>query len=156
MKTDRQILDRISEINHLDISGAETQDLIEGLSYNAAKRYLKPETTEKEWNKSRLKTENAIKKKIKDYMPFAWEKANDCRGLSAMRSISHMSAWLFLLGMDRSANQIKEYNCYGKNRLRAICERFKWKWKQWDNGIWKDQESEEGIAPPDRVEPLLD
>ena len=34
--------------------------------------------------------------KIKEYLPFTWEKANNCRGLSAMRSMQHFRNWFYM------------------------------------------------------------
>ena len=89
------------------------------------------------------------------YLPFAWDKANHCLGLSAARSMEHMSSWLWLLGHDRASEQVLEYDLYGKPWLRAVCEAFGWDWRQWDDGCWKDCEEEEGSPPPEKVEPLI-
>ena len=71
---------------------------------------------------------------MQKYMDFAWDKANSRRGLSAGRSLSHMSAWLWLMGESTAADEIMDnhYN-YGKPWLRAICEAFGWDWREWDN-----------------------
>jgi hypothetical protein len=80
-------------------------------------------------------------------MPFAWEKANDCRGLSANRSIEHMTAWLWMLGDDLADKMDGLYEYYGKPCLRAICEKYGCKWQQWDDGVWRNSEDDDGIAP---------
>lgn len=60
-----------------------------------------------------------------DYMVFAWMKAMDERGLSAARSISKLSAYLWLLGREDLAKKIEDdslYAPYGTPALIAICE----------------------------------
>ena len=87
-------------------------------------------------------------------MAFAWEKANHRRGISAGRSLDHMSAWLWLLGHDEAADAMLDHDHYGKPRLRAICEAFGWDWRQWDDGRWTNEEQADGLAPPEHVAPL--
>jgi hypothetical protein len=84
-----------------------------------------------------------------DYMSFAWDKANNCRGLSAGRSIDHMKAWLWLLGESEMAAKIAHFSHYGKPQLRAICERFGWDWRAWDDGEWRNNEDDDGVKPED-------
>ena len=98
--------------------------------------------------------DDAVKERMRRYMDFAWEKANHRRGLSAGRSITQMSAWLWLLGRDAAAEQIRDYDQSGKPRLRAICEAFGWDWKQWDDGEWSNDEAAAGTPPPAEVEAL--
>lgn len=75
------------------------EDLVLFLPYEYAKEFLKPEVTEIEWEKDVLSLDKElITNKIIDYLPFAFEKAEDERGLSAMRSIEYLKAWLFLFG----------------------------------------------------------
>jgi hypothetical protein len=130
-----------------DYFGFQGSDLIEFLPFQDAERFLKPEVTEAEWN---LKTpdEDTVKALILDYMPFAWGKANDCRGLSASRSIEHMKTWLWLLGDDLGEKLSDIYQFYGKPCLRLICEKYRWDWRQWDDGCWRNSEDDDGIAPP--------
>jgi hypothetical protein len=59
-----------------------------------------------------------------DYMNFAWGKALDERGLSAGRSISKLSAWLWLLGREDLVEVIENedtYNPYGAPSLINVC-----------------------------------
>jgi len=71
-------------------------------------------------------------------MPFAWEKANGCRGISASRSLRHMVAWLWLDGQDEFLekwNDLRDYEYYGKPQLIAICELYGIDWKKFDDGV---------------------
>lgn len=84
---------------------------------------------------------------IRDYMSFAWDKANDCRSLSASRSIEHMSAWLFLLGKEELVTRInEEYAFYGKTSLYLICKEFDINWKSHDDNEWKNSQYEDALT----------
>ena len=98
IKTDKEILERIKEVAQADFFGAQRGDLVRFLSYENAKEFLTPETTEEDWSKCKLlATKENVVKEILDYIPFAFDKANNCRGLSASRSMDHMKGWLWLL-----------------------------------------------------------
>ena len=108
------------------------------LNYENAKEYLKKSVTKKEWDDHRPESsDKGIKKEIKKYMSFAWEKANDCRGISANRSMDNMTAWLWLLNNTELTNKFEEteYEHYGKEKLIVVCEHLKIDWKKLDNGI---------------------
>ena len=143
-KTDAQIVERIAQVG--DLFGTERGDLIFALSsFEAARPFLRDDATPERWEKSRMaNTEEAIKASILDYLPFAWDKANNCRGLSAARSLFHMRAWLWLLGEDEVAEVLGgEYDRYGKPQLAAISERYGFNWQAHDNGEWVNEEGGE-------------
>lgn len=75
-----------------------------------------------------------------EYMPFAWEKANNCRGLSAGRSLAHYTAWLWLDGDNEIWPTLEDYEYYGKDKLVEICNYLGIDSKQWDDGIRKNSE----------------
>jgi hypothetical protein len=137
MKTQQEILDKIESAKHRDFLGFETSDYIDFLDFKHAKQYLKKGIGKKKWAKFQKTTDEDATKCIKDYMPFAWEKANNCRGISACRSICHMTAWIWLLGKDDLLKELEKtkYEHYGKEKLIIICKHFKIDWKQYDNGI---------------------
>ncbi len=141
MKSQLEIKNRIKRIQEKDLFGFESSSLVDFLNYENAKEYLKPECTEDEWNKHyKRATKKNIKLEILDYMPFAWEKANNCRGVSANRSLMHMKAWFWLL--DEKLD-LKDYKWYGKPQLKKICEKFGWDWKQWHNGLVGNHENDQ-------------
>lgn len=122
MRSQEEIVARIEEIKKDDFFGFETSDLIDFLDFEHAKQYLKPEATAKEWDAREHKT---AEESIKSYMAFAWEKANDKRGISASRSVSHMRSWAWLAGNQELTDFINEeghYAPYGKPILAKICE----------------------------------
>ena len=146
MKTQEQIVERIKEIEENDFFGYETNDLITYLDFEHAKQFIKEEKQaelEQTWKDDKPKDPA---EEIKEYMSFAWDKANNCRGLSADRSISHMSAWLWLDGKEELAEEIRDYQYYGKPQLVKICQEYGIDWKQYDNDSWKNEEFDDGIT----------
>jgi len=146
MRTQDEIVARIDEIKEWDIFGFQIGDLIYCLDYEHAKKYLKEGDegpTENEWSEHVIEpTEENIKKTMKEYMEFAWDKANNCRGMSASRSMSHYMAWIWLLGDEEVEyfGDLESYQYYGKDNLVKICERYGWDHTQWDDGIRSNSE----------------
>ena len=154
MRTDEEILARIEAVKDQDwLLGTQTEDLVIRLPFEKAKPWLRDEVVEEKWE-SAPRDPDAIRAIIRDYMPFAWDKANGCRGISAGRSLQHMSAWLWLMGYTAAADQILDYDHYGKPWLRAICDEFGWDWRQWDDERWRQNELADGTSPPETVTPL--
>ena len=134
MRTDQEILDRIEVVNLAgrDWLRTERTDLISRLPHEAAKRFLKPEfAAPDEWVQSPRDRESLIAE-MAEYMPFAWDKANNGRGISAGRSLSHFSAWIWLAGDD--LGDLNDYEFYGKDNLARICAHYGWDSRQWDDG----------------------
>lgn len=153
MRTNDEILAKMRDENWGDLFGTRQGDLLAWLPFEQAKEWLKPEATKETWDKNgfpRASTDDAVFAEIKGYMPFAWEKANDCRWLSAGRSMYHMQAWLWLLGVDDAeVARLEDYTLYGKPQLRAICEAFGIPWQHLDNGAWRNNEDDSGAGPTD-------
>lgn len=145
-RTQEQIVARIKSISDEDFFGWQTNDLLEFLDYEHAKAFIKDEVTAEKWAEvvAQRKTPQQL---IVDYLPFAWGKANDCRGISAGRSLEHMKAWLWLAGEDELLSKIEDdYQYYGKPHLVKISEHFALDWKALDNNCWVNDESEEGVT----------
>jgi hypothetical protein len=139
MRTDEEILARIEERGASDFFGFETSDLIVRLPYEKAKKFLKEGVTEADWkNDVAPRDRESILKEMEEYMTFAWEKANGCRGISASRSISHYMSWIWLAGDD--LGDLTDYQYYGKDELVKICEFYGWDHTQWDDGIRSNTE----------------
>lgn len=132
MKTSEEILKRIKDIEKDDAFGFQRGDLIFKLPFKMAKEFLKPEAKEEDYNQEPCDRDSIVAGML-DYMPFAWEKANDCRGLSASRSMSHYAAWTWLVGED--FGDLLDYEHYGKENLIRICDHYGWDHKQWDDDI---------------------
>lgn len=147
-RTQVEIMNRINLIEKQDFFGFQSSDLIGYLDYNNALLYvnedIKQTLTETEWDE-KYKSKLTPEEQIKDYVSFAWDKANDCRGLSASRSIEHMKAWLWLDGQDVLADRMNSiYEYYGKTCLVVICQYYDIDWKQYDDGVWVNNECDEG------------
>jgi len=151
MRTLEEIVAKANDKEWADIFGTKVSDLVIWLPFELARPWLKDEATPETWQKNgcpRPLTDASVIAAIKDYMPFAWDKANNCRGLSAGRSIHHMQAWLWLLGADDEViDAIEHYSHYGKPQLRAICEALGIDWQSLDDGQWRESESDYGSRP---------
>lgn len=132
MRSVEEILDRIQERMPVDFMGIEANDLIQYLPFDAAKQFLKESFPKDQWKQIPSDKESVLKQML-EYMPFAWEKANNGRGLSAMRSMNHYSVWIWILGDD--LGDLTNYQYYGKDNLIKICEKYGWDHTQWDDGI---------------------
>jgi len=135
LRTQEEIIKRIEVRKKDDLLGWEINEYICYLDYENAKPYLKKDVTKESWGNRK---EKEPVKKIKEYMDFAWEKANDCRGISAGRSLMHMRAWLWLDSQDeflKKWNNLENYEFYGKPQLKAICELYGIDWKKFDDGV---------------------
>ena len=149
IRTQAEIASRIVDLKTLDVFGFEISEYIEFLDFEHAKPYLKEDTTEEQWT-SLKPTREVVLAKMKEYLSFAWEKANNCRGISSSRSNSHYRAWIWLLGAEEAEALAIVFNdalyrYYGKPQLVAIAERYGWDWKQHDNDRWTNDETSIGI-----------
>lgn len=151
MRTQEEIIERIEQKKQLDIFGVHVGRLCHYLTWENAKPYYqeewikKVESGEEKYGQGELTRDNVIAE-IAQYMPFAWDKANNCRGLSAGQSIEHMNALCWLLGEDDLVEKMEdpgEYYNYGKPLLEIICEKFELDWKQWDNGYRGNSEDDQ-------------
>lgn len=148
LPTQAEIVERFKARQDGDFFGDEVSVYLGFLEFEHAKAFLKPEVTAEEWDKVRapLTRENVLAKML-DYMEFGWGKANDCRGLSANRTICHYIAWTWLAG-DRDFSQkiVDEYRdnyrFYGKDILVMICTQYGWDHSKWDDGRRRNSESE--------------
>ncbi len=133
MRTDVEILTKLETVKDRDMFGTIAGDLVSCLGREAVKPFLNPEVRPEDWNPE-ARDHDSVVARIEDYMPFAWGKANDERGLSAMRSLEHMYAWLWLLGGEHAQwaeDNLNEYDDYGKPHLASICTRFGWDFSEW-------------------------
>ncbi len=139
MRTQEEIVARIKAREANDVFGFEVSEYVDYLDFEHAHPYLKEGVTEDEWEGPRSLTE--VKDAMKDYMEFAWGKANGCRGISASRSISHYVAWMWLDGQTEIADTLEDdYEFYGKPQLVQICEYLGIDHKQWDDGRRSNEE----------------
>jgi len=131
-RTDDEILARIDFIKSRDLFGFELSDLVTCLDFQTAKREFDVNAEESTWEIVSREPVDVIAR-MHDYMPFAWDKANNRRGLSAGRSMSHYYAWTWLAG-DNLGNLL-DYRFYGKDKLVLICNYYGWDSSEWDDGV---------------------
>lgn len=143
MKTQDEIVARIRTRKKHDFFGFETSEYLDYLDFAHAKEFLKEGTTPEQWEKVHSKAKTP-EEAIKDYMPFAWDKANNCRGISAGRSICHMIAWLWLDGKDWP--ELEDYGYYGKPQLVRVCKEYDIDWQALDDNHWRNDEMDKGIS----------
>ena len=134
MRTEKEILERLTHKDCTDdIFGAYAGRLLDGLSYDAAvaRELVGTEFMAKvaagEAEKWAPLTDEKARAEILSYLEFAWDKANNKRGLSAGRSIAHFSALTWLIGDDDAAAFLandNHYAPYGKPMLQYLSDRY--------------------------------
>jgi len=153
MKTQAEIVDRLVERRKDDHFGFEWQQYASALDRHHIGPFLHEGVVPDEWKPGW--TAANLFGEMKDYMQFAWDKANNCRGISANRSVMYYVAWLWLNGDDAASAAVQKefdgnYCFYGKPILAAICEFYGWDWKQWDDGKWRTSEDGSAAGPPEQ------
>lgn len=142
MRTQSEIVERIEKVREIDFLGFETGEYTFYLNFEHARPYLKEGTTEEQWASHPELTDEAVKKEMREYIEFAWEKANGFRGISAGRSIDHYRAWFWLLGEAEAETELNEenYEFYGKNQLVWITEWLGLDPEKYDDGVRLNEE----------------
>jgi hypothetical protein len=129
-----------------DFFGVQQTDMLAFLPFEFAKPYLDEGVTEELFvNSVKSIVDAGPLAELKDYLPFAWEKANDCRGLSAGRSLDHIKTWLWLAGFE-SDKYFEKYSHYGKQQLVFASILVDFDWKDHDNRRWVNSESDDGLS----------
>ena len=151
IRTQDEIVARIRAVEHEDFLGTEVSDLLEALDFEHAREFLKPETRPEDWAAVMANAADPLDQ-AREYLDFAWDKANGCRGLSASRSVSHLKAWLWLAGADGWSDRLDElYEFYGKPCLVVISEALDFPWGEHDDGEWTNSELAAGQKPTARA-----
>ena len=134
MRTQDEIVKRLRD--HGDPFGFGLQVLLPHLDFDHAREFLKNGATRADWESPRQNgdgveeryplAESAALRDFRAYAAFAWGKAQDHRGLSAMRSVEKLTAWTWLLGRDDVLDRVQQtdYALYGCPVLRVLCEAF--------------------------------
>lgn len=151
-RTQEQIVTHIKQVMQDDFFGWQTNDLLVYLTYENAKEFLNNDIDADKWAEVRGEQPLNPEASLRDYMPFAWDKANNCRGISAGRSIEHMKAWLWLDGQDSLLAIVEgDYEYYGKPHLVAICEHYGIDWRALDNNEWVNNEDESPLTADEAI-----
>ena len=126
MRTQEEIKERF-EVSD-DLFGTQQGDLLEFMTFESAKAYLKEEFVAKvEAGEETWEAKTDAKAEILEYLGFAYEKAESERGLSAARSLLHMRAWIWLDDQnfyDEIIEHIEEYEDYGISALDMIAAHY--------------------------------
>ncbi len=110
-RTPEQIVERICARKPDDFFGFEITDYLIRLPFAQAKEFLKPDAPEEGWKIY----EKPPLEELREYMDFAWDKANNNRGISASRSVAHCRAWLWLAGREDVGDILEDHHkLYGK------------------------------------------
>ena len=137
MRTQNDIVQRFRERKGNDFFGFEVAEYITFMEYEHAKEFIKVGLLDAmlPWPYPINETPRDI---IVEYLPFAWDKANNCRGLSSVRSIGHLIAWLWMDESDITEDVERlfdnGYEFYGKNILILISIKYEFQWEKHDNG----------------------
>ena len=116
MRTTEEILYRLAHYDGFFCAG----DLVSFLPYEEAKKYLKEGVTAEKFCEICETPEQAIK----GYIPFALEKAEGHRGISAGRSVEHFDNWIWMTGDEELYRQFNDagYAMYGCPQLKVVLE----------------------------------
>lgn len=143
-RTPEEIVARVNELKDTDWMGTQRSTLIIYLEYEQALPFFADpdKLTKEEWDDDRTKVLDTPVETMRKYLDFAWDKANNCRGLSAGRSLDHMAAWTWLMGATPEwiEQTFSNYKQYGKLQL-ALCNLIAGRnIAQGDNGLWVNNE----------------
>lgn len=126
-----EIHEKINEGFKNDFFGFGKSDIVDALSFEEAKQYLSKENLQKtnikeEFENNSLKSKSDVLARMKDYLSFAYDKAENQRGISADRSIQHFIAWAWLIDDEfykwLESEYETNYHSYGLHILRNIEE----------------------------------
>lgn len=108
MRTQQEMAAMYEELAEAFPFGAMTAgDIIAYMDYEHAKPFLKEDVDEASFAEiSHDYTQASVIAEMRDYLTFAYEKAEGERGLSAVRSIQHYINWLWLLD-DEDAEDLR-------------------------------------------------
>ena len=126
MRTQEEIQKRFEDIE--SNFGTQRQDLIEFMEFDNAKSYLKDSYIKDiESGKEKWVIPATVKEKILEYLPFAYQKAEDKKELSATRNLLHFKTWIWLDDEDfyrEVIGLIEKYTDFGLPALDKIAEKY--------------------------------
>lgn len=150
-RTQDQIVARMHDLEATgeDFFGFAREVLVDGLDYEHARPYLKPETTAEEWGQARTES---LEEQARGYVVFAVGKIADHRGISASRSASKLTEYAWLLGRDDVVAAMGEadYPQYGAPKVKAFALGMGWA------DLWPSELFLERMAAGDYCEPGCD
>ena len=141
MRTDKEIVERLKEIESNDEYGFERNYLLEYLSFSHAKPFLKEGVTEEEWDNVRPKSdEDSLVNRIEEHLEVAWFMANNRRTLQCKKSLSLLRAltWMKRDGLFPILLSEEKFRYHGKPQFAILSNSFLeiTSWRDLDNGEW--------------------
>jgi len=127
MRSQEQIVSFCKEAMHAVFGTFTLEVLVPFLEPENAKQFVSPKTDMAEWHQVQL-VEESIVNEMAHYIGFAWEKVRMHRGLSAIRSVIKIRAWLWLLEDEELYVFVckdENFTNYGAPILKAVCEAYK-------------------------------
>lgn len=120
LRTQEEILARITETRGDDWAGFRFEVLAMGLTFDNAKAFLKDGTDPEEWQP--FLTVETMTAEAKSYFEFACGKITDHRGISAQRSVEKLTEHAWLLGREDvvTAMEAADYSQYGAPKVKAF------------------------------------
>lgn len=119
-RTQDEIVARVKATRHTDVFGFVAEVLLSGLDHSHAKPWLRDDSKPEDWP-CPLSLDQQRTGAV-DYLAFAFEKAGDHRGISAIRSVDKLGAWLWLLELDHERFDAADYSQYGVPKLFVAAE----------------------------------
>lgn len=124
MRTTEEVIARIQETLKTDMFGFKASALLELLTFEQAKPFLKTDASSDGWKTATTREE--LLACMREYMEFAWGKVEDHRGISAGRSVEKFEAWIWALGDDATLKEFEDapYAQYGAPQLAVVCRAY--------------------------------
>lgn len=123
MRSFEEIVEKIK--GSTSLFGFDAEVMVGYLPFEAAAPLLKEGARAEDWEQEPY-TRSAVIADMARYLEFAWEKVQHHRGLSALRSIEKIGAYLWLLGDDDVLNRFREapYAQYGAPGLKLAADAY--------------------------------
>lgn len=124
MRTQEEITARIRAIESKDLFGFAREVLLSALEFEHVKPFLKEGTTAEQWGVPPHADDSSVTEAARQYLAFAWGKAEDHRGLSADRSVVKLTEYFWLLGKEDALQRMDAagYAQYGAPILKICAE----------------------------------
>ena len=137
--TQEQLMARIVERAQEDAMQFEVPDYVVYLDKEHAKLVYPPEMHAKideHWSQGQW-SEDDVRKRIVDYVPHAFQWANEKLDYETMRACGHFIAWAWLLGDHEFSDELigQEWSAFGKPCFRRVAERYGVAWETLDDGV---------------------
>jgi hypothetical protein len=129
IRTEKEILDKFNTVS--DLFSIQKKDLLDFLPFDIVKPFLEDEYVKKvESGEEHWGTNISPKSRILEYLPFAYEKAEGLKGMSAARCLLHFKSWIWLDNNDfynQISHDLDNYQNYGIDVINRIANFYGYK-----------------------------